>query len=263
MNYTPFHGMLVNTHNQLLPVAQLRSVGVTGVRSDVAPGMVNEAAVRAFLAHYDMPTIWMLSQMERDPLPGTRKLYRAGIRDLEPQNEPEGSWNEFVMTPEQVADRIISIKKAYPQMRLYGPSCSTWNIEYIDRFIKRLGPNYKEILTCITWHGYWSKIGDLAEQYLYCMTRWGLPGNITEVAFAPLPGWIDYPVTVGQSEGIRQTKVELGHLPWTLYDGPESRPGIGLFEKSSGQWMPTTLYGAISDTKTGGIKPIPPAPATL
>jgi hypothetical protein len=254
MNYIPFRSLNLNTHAQLLPVDKCIALGVQGIRADEAAGQVTEKKARQLINHYKLPVLWMVSQLERDPIPSVRKLYRAGIRDIEAVNEPENPEPGFHLEPEEVADRCILIKAKFPSVRVYGPSYGIWLPQLIDRFVKRIeeqtGQHVSKTIAAISGHEYWSKIEYIPHHYLECMRRWGVPFYCTEVGFQPLPNWERYPVTIGQKEGIKQAKVALGNLPWVLFDGPEdgSNPGIGLFTGPG--WNQTTaLYEDLVSAK--------------
>lgn len=250
MNYIPFRGPCLNTHAQLLPVDKCRELGVQGIRADEAAGGITEKKTKQLLGHYKLPVLWMVSQLERDPIPSVRKLYRAGVRDIEAVNEPEDGRDGFHMEPEEVADRCILIKSKYPNARVYGPSYGVWLPHLIDRFVKRIekvtGEHVSKTIAAISGHEYWTKIEDIPGHYLECMQRWGVPYFCTEVCFQPLPTWERYPITIGQAEGIKRAKSLLGYLPWCLFDGPEdgSQPGVGLF-KGPGWTQPTALFQTV------------------
>lgn len=247
-----FQGMLVNAHRELLDCQALRDIGVTGLRhDDGGKGALTETAIRNIEAYYTgFSSLWIISPLDPDPAATARKMYRAGVRHIQPLIEPDGDWFKL-FTPQGAAARILTVRGAVPSsVKLYGPCTSYFAPQYIDDTLNAIG-DYKNVLEAIGWQGYWDSVDQMKQRFLECEVRWGLRGVCTEVSFVPLPGWANYPVTGTQAENIIRMRSIGGQLPWFLYDGTQSEgnmPGVGLFDwnQSTLRWdIKTDTYNAV------------------
>lgn len=236
-----FIGTGINTHAQLLPIDKLKAIGIQWVRADAEVNRLTEAKAAQVRKYYDpMPIMWMLDNRTWDWVGDAKKLYRAGIRHLEALNEPDGAWFLY-LTPEQAADRFLEIRFAVPRsMKMYGPSCTTWNPDYVERFLRRIGPKYRELVDGISGHLYMRRVEDMAAVYLECQIRWGLPFICTETGLTPHNRAT--PEKRIAPDFFLEIRKQLGYLPVCYYDGPNGNADktMGLFEWNGRDWSTVT-----------------------
>lgn len=213
--------IFINSSFKLLPLDKLKAIGIESARADAPTHELTPKRLREWRKHYGPNSILCLPAYHQDDktmLKIARRAWKEGIRHFQPENEPEGVlMGQTPRTAKVVADRSKMLRDALPGATLYGPTTGIFLPEFIEAFLEAGGE-----ADFIAWNGYAKKIEDIPNDYLTCMIRWGKPGIVTEIAFNPLPEWgNDYPVRCGQVEGFKRMKEACGHLPWTLYPGPQ------------------------------------------
>lgn len=240
-----FKGPGVNTHGMLLPINELRSIGVKWVRAEVIPRDFNRESVVKILDHYrGMPVLWILPQSQ--PASDARVLESWGVTDIEVGNEPEQavfSPTGVPWTPEQYAKWFVDVKRSATKARLYGPATGQWLPDFVAR-AKAAGMTP----TAVTWHGYWKTIPQVKSVFDECQAKFGLPSICSEVGFGTSlkTRWgRGYPAIGTPSESFAIARSTMKDLAWCWYDGPNANDDktMGLFDWNGSSWsIPTATY---------------------
>lgn len=252
----PLAGPGINTHGQCLPIDALRAIGINWVRIDLPPAQVKPDLVKKIKAWYkDFPQLWIVSQSSPNA-PSEALLYLdCGITDLECGNEPaeaKFSADNKAWSAERYGKWFKTIRTAVgTRMRLYGPATGTWDPGFISGAIAA-GMQ----ADCITWHGYWRTVEQMASTFAECQSRFGLPSVCSEEGTSSIfPS--TYPVRIPCASLYVQLKTKLGNLPWCYYDGCNGNEDktVGLFDTAdhAATWTrPTQTYRDILRLLNGG-----------
>jgi len=222
-------GIGINCHAEMLPVDDLKAIGISWVRLD-EPGPDNTYdRIKPLVDHYrEFGQLWCIPQTARDPAAVARTMLAAGITEIEVFNEPD-----FGGIPaKDYVKAFQSVRKAVGNSaRLYGPELCTWETYryYLDD-CARLGfqPDV------LTFHGYHQGTAPHLAQWVNEAKSYGLPVVVSEVGFPNYLGPMAYRIKMTESLGTLfvKTRDALKGTPWCWYDGPNP-PGdydCGLFD---------------------------------
>jgi len=223
-------GIGINCHAEMLPVADLKAIGVSWVRLD-EPGSNNTYdRIKPLVDYYrDFGQLWVLPQTVSDPAQVAETMVAAGATEIEVFNEPA-----FGKIPaSDYVKAFQSVRKAVGSAaRLYGPALCTWETYryYLDE-CARLGfqPDV------LTFHGYHQQTAEHLAEWVKEARSYGLPVVVSEVGFPNYLGPMAYRVKMTDSLGTLfvKTRDALKGTPWCWYDGPNP-PGdydCGLFDE--------------------------------
>lgn len=236
-----FGGPGLNVHGELLPVGDLKAIGIKWVRGEFEDSHFTKEYVAKWRAHYkDFKQLVILMQWKQGPAEA-RQLAAWGVTDLEVGNEPElAQWTGEAWSPERYGKWFTSVRKNVDRrVRMYGPATGKWIPDYTRR---ALAAGMKP--TAISFHGYWNTIDQLRVILLDCKRRYGFTGLVTEVGFDP--DWIatfrgQYPKVKAPADSYIEMRSKLGPLAACYYDGPN-----GLFKWGGDGWnLRTATYEEI------------------
>lgn len=224
------HGLGVNCHSQMLPVAKLKSIGVQWVRIDIEPGFETPELIQKLVKHYeDFGQLWILKQHCTDLDGFADELLRLGVSDLEFYNEP----NLAGISPEEYVQSFRRMKvRLHGRARLYGPCISKWFDfnRYVDECF-RLGMD-PDVLSI---HGY-SGDPDRNLNAALDAEKFGYPVVVSELGYPVDLGGKPYRSIIAGRNSVAdlflRTKKLLEGRTWCWYDGPNPPEveGMGLFD---------------------------------
>ncbi|MFI5386135.1 MAG: glycosyl hydrolase [Fimbriimonadales bacterium] len=227
-------GIGLNCHAERLPIADIKSIGISWVRLDLQGNQYTPDKLKGLVGYYrDFGQLWILPQTARDRIETAKTMIAAGITEIEVFNEPDRT----NITPESYAGIFQKIRAAVAgRARLYGPDVGTQSTDYLDGCIRH-GAQFDVIAI----HGYNQKSFPSLTNWTAGIKDYGVPVAVTELGFPTYLGKMPYRVKMRDSLGtlFLKTKNALEDTPWCWYDGPNPADDndSGMFD-----WVPNRGY---------------------